>query len=456
MNDLDGFFKPRSVAVIGASREPQKIGHVVLKNFVDNFHGPVYAVNPNADRILGLKAYMNVLSIPHEVDLAVVAVKAELVPQVLRECGDKHARNAIIISGGFAEVGRKDLEEEVAKLARAYSIRVIGPNCLGVFDASSQVDTLFLPRYRLQRPREGGISFVSQSGAVGSAVLDWAASEGFGVSKFISYGNAIDVNETELLDYLHRDQKTRVICVYLEGVKNGRKFMETARKVTRTKPIIVIKGGRTEAGGEAVRSHTGALAGSDAVYDAAFRQSGCLRANDVTEMFDFARVLSEQPLPRGNRVQVITNGGGFGVLATDALAENGLGLARMRGDSTLRLKKQLPEHAVVGNPLDLVGDADSERYALALETAIADPNVDAILCIVLFQTTNVQSEIVDVISEFNDRRAKPIVACSAGGSYSKLHTTNLEKLGIPVYDSPHRAAKALWALNRYAQLKGRL
>ncbi|MBI4214912.1 CoA-binding protein [archaeon] len=455
MRELNTFFNPHSVAVIGASREPQKIGHVVLKNFADNFQGSVYPVNPNADRILGLKCYISVRAIPHPVELAVIAVKADIVPQVLRECGQKKIKHAIIISGGFGEVGRHDLERELARISGAYGIRLIGPNCLGIFDARSNVDTLFLPRYRLQRPREGGISFVSQSGAVGSAVLDWAASEGFGVSKFISYGNALDVNETELLEYLNHDKKTRVICCYLEGVRDGRKFMDTASKATKSKPIIVIKGGRSEAGTEAVRSHTGSLAGSDAVYDAAFRQSGCLRANDVTEMFDFARALAEQPLPKGDRVQVITNGGGFGVLATDAIIENKLRLARMRADSLARLRSKLPEHAVVGNPLDLVGDADSERYSLALESALSDPNVDSVLCIILFQTTNVQSEIVDVISEFNDRKAKPLVACSAGGSYSKLHTTNLEKLGIPVYDSPHRAAKALWALTRYAQLKGR-
>lgn len=222
--DLDAFFNPRSVAVIGASRNPHKIGHVILRNFVEEFKGEIFPINPNAKEIIGLKCYPSVKAVRRPIDLAVIAVPAPIVPKVLRECVQKRIKAAIIISGGFGEVGRKDLEDEIVRIAKG-RMRIIGPNCLGVFDARTMVDTLFLPRYRLQRPRKGNIAFISQSGAVGSAVIDWAASEGFGISKFISYGNAVDVNEIDLLNYLKSDRATKVICMYLESTKNGRELM---------------------------------------------------------------------------------------------------------------------------------------------------------------------------------------------------------------------------------------
>jgi acetyl coenzyme A synthetase (ADP forming)-like protein len=450
--ELKTLFEPKSVAVIGAAREPHKIGHVILKNFVENFKGDVYPVNPNADEILNRKCYPDINKIPWAVDLAVISVPAEIVPAVMEQCAKKKVKSAIIISGGFGEVGRKDLEEKTLAVARKAGIRFVGPNCLGIYDSRSQVDTLFLPRYRLQRPREGSISFVSQSGAVGSAVLDWAASEGFGVSKFISYGNATDLDEVDLLEYLAEDRKTKVICVYLEGTRRGRLLMDAAKKITQKKPIIIIKGGRTEAGAKAVGSHTGLLAGSDMVYSAAFKQAGMIRANGVMAMFDYARVLAEQPPAKGPRMQIITNGGGFGVLATDEIIKEGLQLAQMSDETKKKIAAGVPKYAVVSNPLDLVGDADSARYALALEAIADDKNVDGVLCIVLFQTAGVESEIIDVITEFSDRRQKPIVVCSAGGDYTKVHIRMLEKAGVPTFDTPTRAAHALWCLVRYGHI----
>lgn len=449
-DELKMLFEPRSVAVVGASREPNKVGHVILKNLVDYFHGDVYPVNPKAGEILGKKCYASVRDIPGPIDVAVISVHAESVPEVMRDCARKRVRGAIIISGGFSEVGRKDLELETLKIARRAGIRILGPNCLGIFDAHTRMDTLFLPSYRLERPRQGTISFVSQSGAVGSAVLDWAASEGFGVSKFISYGNAIDLDESDFFEYLAYDRRTKVICAYIEGVRDGRRMMESAKKTG--KPIIVIKGGKTDAGSRAATSHTGVLAGADAVYDAAFRQCNMIRVSGTTEMFDIARVLAEQPPAFGNRIQILTNGGGFGVLGADAVAENGMRLAQMSQESRDFLKSRVPNYAVVGNPLDLVGDADAARYRSALDAIADDRNVDAVLCAVLFQTAGIESEVVDVITAFSDARKKPIVVCSAGGSYAKLHMRMLEKNGVPTYDSPARAAAALSGLVRYGHM----
>lgn len=452
MSDLDPFFNPRSVAVIGASREPHKIGHVILKNFVDEFHGEIYPINPHAHQILGKKAYVKITDVPAHVDLAVIAVPAPIVPAVMQDCVKKKVKAAIIISGGFSEVGRRDLEEQVAAIAKKGNVRVVGVNCIGIFDAHSRIDTLFLPPFKLQRPHEGSISFISQSGAVGSVVLDWVASEGFGVSKFISYGNATDVNETDLLEYLYEDEKTKVICVYLEGVKDGRRLLKVARKVSEKKPIIVVKGGRTEAGSRAVSSHTGSLAGSDSTFDAAFKQAGMIRADGVIQMFDFARTLAHQPPAKGDRIQIITNGGGFGVLATDELVSEGLKLAKMSPHSEEKLKKYLPPHAVVSNPLDLVGDAEPKDYDFALRILENDRHIDAILCIALFQTAGMSSEVVDVIKRFSDKRKKPIVVCSAGGEFTKKHTRLLERAGVPTFDAPTRAARAIKALVDYGHI----
>jgi acetyl coenzyme A synthetase (ADP forming)-like protein len=453
---LDDFFKAGNVAVIGVSRNPKKIGHVIFRNFMNpKFKGKVYPVNPNAQDVLGEKCYKNVTDVPGKVDLAVIVVPAAGVADSLKECGKKGIKAAIIISGGFGEVGNRGLEDEVKKIAQKYNIRIIGPNCIGVYDAHSLVDTLFLPHYRLERPREGSISFITQSGAVGSAIMDWAGSRGFGVAKFISYGNAADVNETELVKYLGEDPATKVIIMYIEAIKDGRKFMEVAKKVTQKKPVIAIKSGRTSEGVTAIISHTGSLAGSDEVYTAAFNQCGVIRAYSIEEAFDFARVLVEQPTAKGNRIAVVTNGGGYGIMATDAIIEEGLKLAKL-SDKTINAikghKDIVPPYAVIKNPMDLIGDATAERYHIALDALVNDEGVDAILCIVLMQTVGVESEIVDVIDEISDRRKKPIVVSATGGDYTALHMKMLEKEDVPTFFTPEKAAKALKSLVAYGHI----
>ncbi len=444
---LDAFFSPRTVAIIGVSRNPQKVGHVVYRNFLEGgFSGKVYAVNPNAESLFGHPAYKSIADIPERVELAVICVPAELVPRALEECGRKRVPAAIVLAGGFKEVGAAKLEAALAAAAKKGKVRVLGPNCLGVLDPASGVDTVFLPRYKLERPGVGSIAFITQSGAVGSVVLDWMAMKGYKLSKFVSYGNAADVDETELLESLAADPQTKVICCYFEGLKDGRAFFEAAKRVALKKPIIVLKGGVTDAGAKATLSHTGSLAGETAVYSAAFKQAGIIEARDIEQLFDYARVLATQPVPRGARVQIITNGGGFGILLTDWLSTLGLPLAQMKPETLAKLKLQLPEYVVLKNPMDLVGDVDAQRYRVALAAALADPGVDVVAVIVLFQTPALTADVVEVIAEEAEKRAKPVIVVSAGGRYTEVLKKSLEDLGIPTFSYPERAAEAIKAL----------
>jgi len=450
MGSLDRFFVPKSIAIIGASRDQSKIGHVVMRNMVEgDYKGKVFPVNPNTSQILGLKCYPSVTKIRERVDMAVISIPAELVPKALEECGRKGIRNVIIITGGFKEIGNNELEKKLIGIAKKHKIRVIGPNCLGVFDPDSGVDTVFLPRYKLGRPKGGEISFITQSGAVGSVVIDWMARKGYKMSKFISYGNASDVDEADLIEYLINDKKTKVICAYFEGVKEGRKFFEITRKFAGKKPIIVLKGGTTSAGTKAVSSHTGSLAGSFEVYSAAFRQAGIIQATDMEELFDYARTLSTLPNPKGHRVQIITDGGGFGVLLTDNIIKDGLSLAVMTEEKIEEMRKKMPSYVVLKNPIDLTGDADSERYQYAITAAIEDPNVDMIGLIVLLQVPRLGGEIVDTIINAFKMSQKPIFVVSAGGDYTEVLKKTLEDIGIPTFSYPQSAAKAMKVLYEF-------
>ena len=447
MKQLDYFFSPKSVAVIGASRNPKKVGHVILRNFIEGgFEGKVYPVNRRTDKIFERPCYPSMLKVPEPVDLAVIAVPAPFVPKVLDECGRRKVKAVIIITGGFKEVGNTALENDCLKIIKKYHMRAIGVNCIGVFDPSTGVDTFFLPRYKLERPKAGKIAFISQSGALGSVVLDWMAMKGYTISKFISYGNATDVDEADLTEYLADDPKTSVICCYFEGLKQGRKFYNTLKKVSKKKPVIIIKGGKSEQGSAAAASHTGSLAGSAEIHSAAFAQAGGIEASTLEELFDFARVLAHQPIPNGPRVQVITDGGGFGVLTTDWLIDNGLELADMTKSTNNKLKKALPPHVVIKNPLDLTGDATVERYQLAIDAAIDDPNVDMIAVIALFQIPTLTADITDVISAAADRSRKPLIVIAAGGRFTEVLKKTLEDSGVPTFSYPENAASALRAL----------
>lgn len=447
--------KPRSVAIIGASRDPGKVGHVILQNYLNaGYSGRIYAVNKNATEVMGIKCYESVLKIKDTIDLAVIAIPAKFVPETLEECGKARVKTTIVVSGGFAEIGNVDLQEQLKSIADKYNMPTLGPNCLGVMDPRSRIDTLFLPTYKLSRPQVGGVSFLCQSGAVGSTVLDLIAGEGFGLSKFISYGNAAQVDEVDLLNFLADDPDTKVIIMYIEGIKRGRAFIETARRVTRKKPVIVLKGGRTSAGQAAAHSHTAALAGSYEDHEAVFRQFGFTIAEDISDMLNYAKIFNSEPFPKGNRVGIITNGGGIGVLASDEIGMSGtLKLAEISDKSKTTLRRNLPPLVNIRNPLDLAGDAGSQRYEEALSVFNSDDSIDSILAICLFQTPGADSSVAAKLINFKEKSEKPLIVLSIGADYTRMHKIMMESSGLPVYDSPYAAVHSLSQLLKYAEYR---
>ena len=456
---LEKFFNPRSVAIIGATPKEGKVGRVLLENFIKRFKGKIYPVNPKYDEIMGLKCYKSVKEIPDEVDLAVIAVPAPLVPGVLRECGEKGIKSVIIISGGFRETGTEEgarLEDEVIEISKKYGIRIIGPNCIGIFDNWSGVDTFFLPDEKMKRPPRGYISFISQSGAFASALLDWMAHHGIGVSRAISYGNKVDVDDIDLMEYLGDDEKTKVIIMYLEGLKpgRGRLFIEKAREVTRKKPVVIYKAGKTERGGLAAASHTAALAGNYQLYKAAIRQAGLIEVQSFDEIMDVSKVLLTQPLMHGRRVYVVTDAGGVGVMLTDALASEGFELPRTPEDLKRELREILPPHCIVENPIDLTGDTDDERYIKVLEKVLPREDVDAVVVVALPQVPGIRGSLFEYLGEAKNKYKKPMLVVIIGGPEAEKFKNILEDKGIPVFESPERAAKALAALYRYSLIRG--
>ncbi|MGA3021164.1 MAG: CoA-binding protein, partial [Candidatus Micrarchaeales archaeon] len=362
--NLTPMLKPKSVAIIGASRNPEKVGNIILQNYISaGYSGKLYPVNLNAEEVLGLKAYKTVLEIGSEIDLAVIAIPAPVVPMALEQCGKAKVKSAIVVSGGFAEIGETKLQDQISEIAKKYKMPLLGPNCLGVVDTRSRTDTMFLPSFKISRPQVGFVSFVSQSGAVGSTVLDIIGGEGFGLSKFISYGNAAYVDEVDILQYLMDDIETKVIIFYLEGIKRGKEFVELARKITKKKPVIILKAGRTDAGIAAAHSHTASLAGNYAVQEAIFKQFGFTVANDLNELIYYAKAFASEIEPAGNRVAVITNGGGTGVITADAIGSSRyLKMAEYSNQTKKTLRKSMPPLVNITNPLDLAGDADEKRY----------------------------------------------------------------------------------------------
>src|SRR3989344_1163125 len=450
--NLDKFFKAKSIAIVGVSQNPSKVGHVIFRNLIDSgYKGDIFIINPNTKEILGYKSYKKIYDIKNEIDLAVIAVPVDLVFQVLEDCNKKRVKNIIIVTSGFKEIGNYQLENKIRNFLIQNKIDMIGVNCLGVLDTYTNVDTLFLPRFRLKRPPKGGISFISQSGAVGSTILDLAAKNDYGFSKFISYGNATQIDESDLMDYLINDKQTKVICMYIEGVVDGKKFIETAKKATRKKPVLVLKGGITEESNTATISHTGSLAGDAAIYKGVFKQTGIIQVSTMEEIFDYSKLLENSIKPKGRRIQVITNGGGFGIITTDSIIKNDLVLAELSDSSKKILKKNFPPIAQIHNPLDLLGDANTERYKLAIETCMNDSNIDIILVIALLQTPLVTVDIGDVITELNDMKKKPIIVVCTGGNFTQVLKDSLEENGVPTFTFPENAVKSIKSLVDYAR-----
>ncbi|MDD5416451.1 MAG: CoA-binding protein [Candidatus Aenigmarchaeota archaeon] len=448
MANLDVFFNPKAIAVIGASRTPGKVGHAILENVKSTFRGKIYPINPNTNEILGLECFSSLKEIKEPIDLAIIAIPADLVKGAVEDCIKRKIKGVIIISAGFSEIGEKEKELALKKLSK--NIRMIGPNCIGTL-SPSKLDTMFIDRKKLKRPSEGSIGFITQSGAVGACLIDLASYEGVGVSKFISIGNKIDVDEIELLEYLGKDVETRCIVLYLESTEKGAELINISKKIVPNKPIIAFKSGKTEKGSKAVASHTGALAGTEEVFSAAFKQSGIIEAETTEDILDYAKILSTQPGLKSNKIAILTNGGGFGVIATDYAIKSGFDVSNLSKDAENALKKFLPKYASYNNPVDLTGDATTERYEKSINAILKDKEVSGLVIITLMQLPTVDDELLDVLRDAK-MHGKPIIICAMGGAYTQERTKKLEKLGLPVYSTPERAIRAMKALLDYGKI----
>lgn len=446
---LDAIFAPRTVAVIGATEKVGSVGRTILWNLISNpFGGTVYPVNPTRPNVLGIRAYRRIADVPEPVDLAIIVTPASTVPDVIGECAEVGVRGAIVISAGFKEVGTAgaELERRVLEQARKGRMRLIGPNCLGVMRPLGGLNATFAGRMALP----GSVGFLSQSGALCTAILDWSLREHVGFSAFVSIGSMLDVGWGDLIDYLGDDPHTKCIVIYMESIGDARSFLSAAREVALTKPIIAIKAGRTEAAAKAAASHTGSLAGSDEVLDAAFRRCGVLRVDTISEVFYMAEVLAKQPRPKGPRLTIVTNAGGPGVLATDALIRRGGTLAELSPQTLAALDTFLPAPWSHANPIDVLGDAGAERYAKTLEVAAKDPNSDGLLVILTPQAMSEATQTAEQLRPFAKLQGKPILASWMGGADIAAGEMILNQAGIPTFPYPDTGARVFQSMWRSA------
>jgi acetyltransferase len=442
---LDTLFSPRSIAVIGASRTEGKLGHAVVRNLVNSgFRGAIYPVNPQPGDIMGLACYPGVDAIPGPVDMAVIVIPGKAVLDALEACGQKGVGAAIVISAGFRETGHAGLmaERKMAEIAQQCNMRIVGPNCLGVIDTLSPYNASFA----VGMPRQGTIAFMSQSGALCTSVLDIALARDIGFSRFVSLGNKADLSEIDFIEAWADDPASKVIMAYLEGIADGARFIDIARRLTKHKPIIAIKSGTTSAGSRAVSSHTGTLAGSERAYEAAFKQAGVIRASSVGNLFDLAVALSNQPLPRNDQVAIVTNAGGPGIMATDAIERLGLKVATLTQETMDALRQALPPAASVLNPVDVLGDALADRYQLALKLVTADPNVGALIVILTPQFVTQIEETARAVVEAAAQSSIPVFACFMGEANTQVGVKMLAANHVPNYIVPEQAAAVLKAM----------
>ena len=467
---LDAFFNPRSVAIIGATKKMDKAGHVIFKNFAVNkkhgiFKGEIYPVNPKEESILGFKCYPSITEIPGELESIVIVVPARIVPTIMDDAVAKKVKTAIIITSGFREIGNVALEEQIVAMAKKAGTRILGPNCLGVYYSKTGVDTLFLPETKVlttgdeviatPRPMPGNIAIVTQSGAFGVAALDFLAGRQIGVSKFVSFGNKCDVTEFEMMHYLLYDKETKAILLYVEDVKQGREFLRVTKEVTLKKPIVALKAGRSAAGARAAASHTGAIAGADKIYDAAFAQAGIIRAGDMEEFFDAGKALSMQPPAWGRNIGVLTDAGGPGIMAVDECESNGLSVERFSEETLQKFQKLkdegvLPKFAATSNPVDLTGSVTDDMFEVAADIMFQDSAIHGIILLGLHHLPALREKYIDNVGEAASKYNKPMVMCDIGETEMALYTrSRFDKLGIPSYSSPEDAARAMAALVDY-------
>ncbi len=451
-SSLIPFFNPKGVAVIGASQDPTKLGYGLANNLHrSGYKGAIHFVNLKGGTLLGRPIYKTILDVPDPVDLAAVLIPAQFVSQTLRECGKRGIRAAIIGSGGFREVGPEGLalEQEMIQVAEEEGIRLIGPNCIGLLDTHLPIDTTFLPP---PGPSPGDVAFLSHSGAICAAAIDWARGQGYGISKLISLGNQADVCETDLLAPTAADGQTNVLALYLEGIKSGRRFIEEARAVVPSKPIIALKVGKYESGRKAAASHTGALAGEESAYNAAFRRAGVLRAETSEELFDQARALAWCPLPTGNRVAVLTNAGGPGVTAADALEARGLKMAEFSSATLDSLGKILPAAASLQNPVDMLATATPDQFAECLQVLLEDPGIDSVMVIFPTPPMHTAGSVAKALIPIIHQAEKPVVISVMGERLIQEAVEHLRAARIPEYRFPERAAAVLSALVKRVEL----
>lgn len=450
---LDYFFKPSSIAVIGASASPDKVGFAVLSNIVNGgYEGRIIPVNPKAGEIIGVKCYKDLSDYNDKIDLSVIAVPTQSVKAAVTSSISAGAKAVVVITAGFKEVDAEGakLEKEIAGICKSRGVRMLGPNVLGLINTYHNLNATFARNI----PKRGNISVISQSGAICAAILDWAVARSLGLAKLISIGNKADINEIDLLEALAEDDETSVIVGYLENIVDGKEFIRTAEKVTSKKPVIIFKAGTTTAGVKAASSHTGSLAGTDVAYGAAFRRSGIIRADTFQQLFDFATALSMQPLPKGKSVAIVTNAGGPGIICADAVENAGLKVAQLDTASATALKKKLPEAASIGNPIDVLGDADPERYNVAVKAAMASDSVDAVITLLTPQLMTKPMETAKIISGCSDGK-KPLLACFMGGKDVLPGREELVLRNLPDYSSPERAVDALKAMYDYSLWRNR-
>lgn len=439
------FFSPNGVAIVGASQDAHKLGYGVLRNLIQyRYKGEIYPVNKTAYEILDKPCFTSVSKVPNPVDLAIIIVPAPVVAETLKECGERGIQHVIIVTGGFSETGSegKRMEEELQQIAADYDIRIIGPNCIGTIDTHTPVNTTFV----VGMPEPGEIGFISHSGAMVAAIIDWASGSGIGFSRIVSLGNQIDVNETDMMQTIADDPNTKVITGYIEGVANGMDFLNQARKTALQKPFLMLKGGKGESGAKAVASHTGALAGSKEAYRTVFRHCGIQEAETIEEMFEWARAMAWQPLPEGKRVAVLTNAGGPAILAIDALEKQGLHIADLSDDTKSFLDKRLPKAASINNPVDVLAGSGPATYTLALEALLSDDQVDAVVVIQAPQDWFLPVSLAEVVGEVAGSHSKTVITSIMGKASVEDALKILQKRRIPNVAFPERAASVLSAM----------
>ena len=452
---LASFFNPKSVAIVGASRQKGKVGHEILINMIAaGYKGKIYPVNPKADSIEGLACYPDLESIGQVPELVIIIVPAKTVPEVMQRCAKAKVKSVIIITAGFKEVGEegRKLEEQIIQIAKQAGIRVIGPNCLGVIAPANRLNASF----GAGLPAEGVIGYVSQSGALLAAILDMANANGIGFSKLVSIGNKADVDELDVIKALGEDPDTKVIAGYLESITDGNNFVRQAEQISHEKPILLIKSGGTQAGAKAACSHTGSLAGGEAVYESAFQRAGVIRCNSIKQQFDYAQAAAFQPLPAGARVAVVTNAGGLGIMAADAVERQGLIFAKPTDETIKKLAANLPAAANLYNPIDILGDALADRYEFALNVVLDDPNVDVVLVLLTPQAMTDSAATAKVVVKIaHQKPAKPVFACFLGASKVEEAMGILRQGKIPQYDSPESAVATIKVMADYVRWRNR-